>query len=1047
MPGKIYYSILLCLCISPAWFFLGLSATTYHTHNKAFNQGHYATVLAAVQAAQVQALPQPTDAVLPVVALLDSIWAVYGSNKRRLDNGTPVWQIEVDSLEYWKQADAYNLNDQLIIAAQQGWILRKGRQYQASYDTLAKAWKQGQALQGADSLQVVLLHLQASTLDWGVNQVQLQGQDNVIAGLNKYVADTLFEKAVNKLRKVNGLNNLKGDVYKAQADFSFHTLKSYTLAAIAYEKTLSFRLNSGTAPSLLAKAHRDYSKAQRNLSNFQAAIQNVISAKALLENEEDLAASGATMADVYNTLGNAYLEAEQYDSAVAYYPFALQYYINNNSFYQDDIFSNLALCYTYLRKKQSVDSLLQIWQTTLNTDNTYGWYLWAYAKADFAFEYKQYDSAVYYFKLSQSYCQEDCDDNAILYRDLSLAFLKNKQIDSALINLKKSVELTQLWQLPNNSNRDDWRIYVELLDLYTNILQAQNKTDSALLACQQGLLYIDSLRYNVGTEGSMLTMNSKFKATYNNAVGLLNKEWHTGTQTAVAKAIGVLEQYSGIVLRQKLQSILPAALYNQYDSLLGAYYTSNARLRNYANDSSLSTNLVSVQQQARQSLANIKQVPALAPYFGIPQTYTLKQFFNKHPHQWVVYYYQLQDSLHLIATGKKGQQLWHTVPWQPLVQQLRQYNRLCSTPPINGVMEAEQTESMAQMGHALYQALLAPVLGQDLRTKAMPRILLVPVNVPELSTFPWDALLTQPVPQQDLLHFAAWPWAFNKALLQTESSYSALMEAPVIVPLNQKKDSVTVLAAFPPLATPQDTAKLLAQQQDPVNAPQRSLEQPRFRPLYGLRKEAEAIQKAVAARVINTQLHDKAALLRATFKSAFLHFSTHGLANSQDPNNSLLVLKQAQDVPKEVLRVSELLNQQIAAQLVVLSACQTGTGKAYVGEGVYSLDRAFREAGASATVVNRWNANDQTSVRVMEQFYKALASGLTIDQALNQARQAYMAQQGDQLSHPYYWAPWQTRGYAWQPVYRKTGLLPVWVGWVMLGLTFIIVIALIRLIF
>lgn len=93
-----------------------------------------------------------------------------------------------------------------------------------------------------------------------------------------------------------------------------------------------------------------------------------------------------------------------------------------------------------------------------------------------------------------------------------------------------------------------------------------------------------------------------------------------------------------------------------------------------------------------------------------------------------------------------------------------------------------------------------------------------------------------------------------------------------------------------------------------------------------------------------------------------------------------------------------------ATQLVVLSACETAKGKYYKGEGVFSFNRAFAEAGIPSSMVNLWSVDDQSSYRLTELFYKYLAENMSFDEALQRAKVEFISTSGKERSLPFYWA-------------------------------------------
>jgi CHAT domain-containing protein len=144
-----------------------------------------------------------------------------------------------------------------------------------------------------------------------------------------------------------------------------------------------------------------------------------------------------------------------------------------------------------------------------------------------------------------------------------------------------------------------------------------------------------------------------------------------------------------------------------------------------------------------------------------------------------------------------------------------------------------------------------------------------------------------------------------------------------------------------------------------------------------------------------------------------VHFATHGLLNTARPELSGLVLslvdRLGQRQTAGYLRLFEIYNMDINAELVVLSACRTALGKEIRGEGLIGLTRGFMYAGASRVMVSLWNISDVATATLMEHFYRALLEdGERPAQALRTAQRAMLAD--PRTSDPYYWAPFVLQG-------------------------------------
>lgn len=127
-----------------------------------------------------------------------------------------------------------------------------------------------------------------------------------------------------------------------------------------------------------------------------------------------------------------------------------------------------------------------------------------------------------------------------------------------------------------------------------------------------------------------------------------------------------------------------------------------------------------------------------------------------------------------------------------------------------------------------------------------------------------------------------------------------------------------------------------------------------------------------------------------------LHFSTHAFAGDH-PRIELM---------DSSLLLPDLYALPLQADLVMLSACETGLGKEEKGEGVMSLARAFAQAGAACIVSSLWSVNDQSTSRLLQYFYEQIGQGKTSGTALREAKLAYLSDPsvGSAAQSPYFWA-------------------------------------------
>jgi CHAT domain-containing protein len=145
----------------------------------------------------------------------------------------------------------------------------------------------------------------------------------------------------------------------------------------------------------------------------------------------------------------------------------------------------------------------------------------------------------------------------------------------------------------------------------------------------------------------------------------------------------------------------------------------------------------------------------------------------------------------------------------------------------------------------------------------------------------------------------------------------------------------------------------------------------------------------------------------------FIHFATHGIVDSQTPALSGIVLSlvDQQGKPQDgFLRLWDIYNLRLPADLVVLSACQTALGKEVRGEGLIGLTRGFFYAGAARVIASMWSVDDGATAELMTHFYQGILNkGLTPAAAMRSA-QIEMWRQKRWRGDPYYWGAFQLQG-------------------------------------
>ncbi len=286
---------------------------------------------------------------------------------------------------------------------------------------------------------------------------------------------------------------------------------------------------------------------------------------------------------------------------------------------------------------------------------------------------------------------------------------------------------------------------------------------------------------------------------------------------------------------------------------------------------------------------------------------------------------------------------------------------------------AQASARYAALAHQLYRQLIqpaAPYLREEL--------IVIPDGI--LCYFPFDALLVRPADKPHL--FARHDYLVRHHAISYGYAAALLRLMREQAPAGGQKQLLAFAPSFDthPFLPPLD-----------FNAP-----------------EAEAISRMIPGKNFAGEAAHKSRFLALAPHYRLLHLATHSSLDHQTPDNSFLAFHG--DGATHNLYLPEVYGLSLSADLVTLSACQTGVGRLRRGEGLISMARAFAYAGAKSIVASLWSIDDEQSNKIMQLFYRELVAGKAKDRALANSKLAYLDEAPHARAHPYYWAALTTIG-------------------------------------
>lgn len=360
-------------------------------------------------------------------------------------------------------------------------------------------------------------------------------------------------------------------------------------------------------------------------------------------------------------------------------------------------------------------------------------------------------------------------------------------------------------------------------------------------------------------------------------------------------------------------------------------------------------------------------------------------------------YYCLTDRTAIFAVTPDGQVKGHVVPVgdEAIAKQVVQLRRALQVDGVNRGIDLRKAVLVDQVEPADFTAVNLESLLQDLYKNFV-----VPVA---------DALPTDGSPVVIEPHCSLWIVPFA-ALQLADGSWMGdhwpLIYAASATTLEEVRQE--------PCYAPLSDARLLA-----VGNPVMPLvvlsdgSEVTLPPLPGAEAEVQAIaqlfsedQRTLLIEAEATEAHVKTLALSHNI----VHLATHGLAFGSDPLASLVAFSPTEQENGLLTAREVMQSADLPADLVVLSACQTGLGR-ITGEGMLGLSRAFLVAGARSVMVSQWSVSDSATMELMIALYQNyLTSGnkvVALQKAMQKVRNRLRSGEPTQpeYSHPRYWAP------------------------------------------
>lgn len=316
------------------------------------------------------------------------------------------------------------------------------------------------------------------------------------------------------------------------------------------------------------------------------------------------------------------------------------------------------------------------------------------------------------------------------------------------------------------------------------------------------------------------------------------------------------------------------------------------------------------------------------------------------------------------------------------------------TKSFNNYVTHQVGEESYPTSDELYKKLLHPIDSSINRTKKIKKIVIIPDDVLNYLNF---ELLTKPG-QKDR-HYALFDYQFSYGYSST------LLWAEFSQQLKWNSSDLNMVG-FAPEFIAQNKFTGEVSREGSENSNYDSFD---FSPLSKNQEEVQQVSEILKHKKAKTSLYlglkaDESSFKKADFSNVnIIHLATHGfVSNNQKGVAGIAFAKKEGSADDGILYMDEIFSLRNKANLVCLSACETGGGILNNGEGLLGLTRAFIYSGSQNLVVSLWKVQDESTAQLMKTFYSNLVKKQSIAASLRSAKLEMIKK--NPTVHPYYWS-------------------------------------------
>lgn len=531
----------------------------------------------------------------------------------------------------------------------------------------------------------------------------------------------------------------------------------------------------------------------------------------------------------------------------------------------------------------------------------------------------------------------------------------SKQIDIAFRLLIPNYKISKN-SLPNKNQLYAETVLIDLLDLQADIFKKQSQPKKALEAFSLSFYIEDLLMNALVYENSKIITQIRARNRTEKCISIYGRLYEKEKDIKyIEQAFQLSERTKSGILKNYRSNIKTST--SEEKSLLQQIQNLNNEIlkEQQKGDSANIANINRAIKKQNELMLSLKQIQSKNPDY-IPETCDLKTLSSKleKDKAVMVYYFMGFEEIYYFTLHDQRIALNHfniTDTAMPQIMEFIQY--FSNSNNIN-----DDISGYNRVGKKVFDMLKLP------KNTIYKNLIIVPDGI--LNFLPFEALITQ---ESSTTNFAKMHYLLHDFKIAYNTSASNYLNSKPV-----SKSEKTVLGIFP------------------------IFEKTAYELSYS-KKELQSIQTNFQGKFLENSDATFANFKNNASQYSILHLSTHASSGDVETPASIKFYDQ------EIL-YSELYNLTLNPDLVVLSACETGIGKLYKGEGAMSIARGFQFAGAQNLLFSLWKVNDYTTSVFMADFYKNIKNNVSYFEANTNAKLDFLNNKSipNAKKSPYYWS-------------------------------------------